>query len=184
MGMAPPEQIMDAFAPALRLDPRGRGKLHARDVVCYDRDTGMITEAGSIAHVDGTGDFSRFRLTQAPQQVRGIAADLLTLIPAPLRHRAGRLSADYFRYVPGTRSDAHQDGFGDVVFIWVLARDGTGGDSYLTALHGRRRGRDVFRGVVEPGQLLIFRDDLFLHGLTTMHGWRDALIFITLKDDA
>jgi 2OG-Fe dioxygenase len=183
LGLPPPGEIISAFAPALVPDPRGRGKLHARDVLDYDRRTGQVGEAGSVAHIDGTDDFSRFRLTEGPPRVRGIAAELLTLIPSPLRHPAGRLSVDYFRYVPGTLSGTHQDGFGDVVVIWVLARDGGGGESYLTGVHASPSGvRDVFRGVLDPGQLLIFRDALFVHGLTTVRGSRDALIIIALKD--
>ena len=39
------------------------------------------------------------------------------------------------------------------------------------------------RGALPAGSVLIFRDEMFLHGVTPLRdGRRDALIFITLKD--
>lgn len=173
LGLPAESDVIAAFAPALVPDPRGPGKQHARDVVRYD--SRRIVEAESIAHGE-IDDFSRFELTALP-----IAPRVLRLVP-PLQQRAsGRLSADYFRYAPGARSDGHQDKFGDLVVIWVLSREGTGGESFLTTLDGA----SVFRKIIRPGRLLIFRDELFLHGVTALDpdGSRDALIFITLRDN-
>lgn len=181
LGLPDERDVIAALEPALVPDPRGAGKLHARDVIDYDRRTGLTREADSVAHVDGTDDYSRFRLLDAELRIRMMAAEVLILVPPELRRDTGRLSADYFRYSPGTRSDAHQDRFGDLVFIWVLDRNGDGAESFLIGLDGR----DVMRGPVSAGHLLIFRDEMFLHGVTELtSGHRDALIFITLKDGA
>lgn len=177
LGLPDERDVTEALSPALTPDPRGPGKLHARDVIAYDRTSGVVSECGSAAHGD-TDDFSRFWLELHNP---GIAGKILALVPPHLRRPSGRMSADYFRYSPGTGSDAHQDGFGDLVVIWVLARSGDGAESFLTTLDGR----DVMRTPVAAGSVLIFRDEMFLHGVTPLRdGHRDALIFITLKDGA
>lgn len=178
LGLPGEQDVIDALSWALAPDPRAPGKLHARDVIEYDRDTGRTREADSIAHVDGTDDYSRFRLLDCQLRVRVTAAELLIAIPDELQRRAGRMSVDYFRYGPGASIAGHQDQFGDLVFIWVLARAGEGAESYLQTLDGR----DVLRVPLAPGMVLAFRDDLFLHGVTPLAGSRDALIFIALKD--
>jgi hypothetical protein len=182
LGLPAEADVIAALSPALAPDSRGPGKLHARDVVAYDWLTprAMVSECESIAHIDGTDDFSRFRLLDAlPSE--GIAETALGLVPPELRRTSGRMSADYFRYSPGVGSAAHQDGFGDLVVIWVLGRNGGGAESFLTTLDGR----DVTRGPLAAGSVLVFRDEMFLHGVTPLKsGHRDALIFITLKDGA
>ncbi len=183
-GLPDERDVVAALEPALVPDPRGPGKLHARDVVRYDRGPGKpvsdVYECESVAHVDGTDDYSRFELAEDGRTL-GIGGRILELAPPPMRRVHGRMSADYFRYSPGTRSDAHQDKFGDLVVIWVLARNGGGAESFLTTLEGK----DVLRGPIAAGQVLVFRDDMFLHGLTPLtSGERGALIFITLKDGA
>jgi hypothetical protein len=170
------ERFVSLYERYLEPDPRGPGKMHARDVVAHDL-TG-VTECGSIAfrNADGTvtDDYSRMPLlTWADDMVRG----LLELIPPEMRPTRGRVSADYFRYSSGPGAGAHQDRFGDMVIIYVLARTGTGAESFLTGLGGA----DVFRRVLEPGEVLVFRDELFLHGVTALDGRRDVLILITLK---
>lgn len=180
LGLPREADVIAALSPALEADPRGAGKLHARDVIGYRRG-GVLHECESIAHIDGTDDYSRFRLLELDARIWIAASKVLELIPPQLRRETGRMSADYFRYAPGTGSGAHQDGFGDLVVIWVLERTGTGAESFLTDLDGR----DVVRGPLSPGTLLIFRDEMFLHGVTELRsGHRDALIFITLRDGA
>lgn len=183
LGLPDERDVIAALSPSLVPDPRGPGKLHARDVIAYDRHEANVwhEECESIAHVDGADDFSRFRLLDDRATATVTGTILAHLVPPPLRRPSGRMSADYFRYSPGTRSDAHQDKFGDLVVIWVLDRNGSGAESFLTTLDGR----DVMRGPVGAGSLLVFRDEMFLHGVTELtSGHRDALIFITLKDGA
>jgi len=179
--------VQGAFAPALVADPRGAGKKHARDVVAYDwtpEGSGqlawpLLRECESAAH-GSVDDFSRFHLLDCgPADVA--ARTVLTMIPPELRRASGRMSADYFHYGRGSGCEAHQDKFGDFVIIWVLDRDGEGGESFLAGLDGR----EVFRRALRPGEMLLFRDDMFYHGVEPMRGtvaFRDALIFITLKD--
>lgn len=171
--------VIAALSPYLEPDPRGPGKLHARDVIGYDRGPGAavtVSEAASAAH-GSIDDFSRFQLLETA--AAPVAPDALRLVPPSLARASGRMSADYFRYSPGTRSGAHQDKFGDLVVIWVLNRTGGGAESFLTTLAGE----DVIRGPLGTGSVLVFRDEMFLHGVTELtSGHRDALIFITLKD--
>jgi hypothetical protein len=182
IGLPDGRDVVWALSPWLAPDPRGPGKQHARDVIGYDRPKGVaLHECESIAHVDGTDDYSRFRLLDLDARISLAAWRILGLVPPQLRRDTGRISADYFRYSPGTASAAHQDGFGDLVVIWVLDRNGDGAESFLTTLDGR----DVMRAPVPAGGVLIFRDEMFLHGVTPLKsGHRDALIFITLKDGA
>jgi hypothetical protein len=182
LGFPLPGEVISALSPALVPDPRGAGKLHARDVITYDRLASLpyVQESDSIGHVDGTDDYSRFRLLDAlPGE--GIAETVLELVPPELRRNSGRMSADYFRYSPGTGAGPHQDGFGDLVVIWTLDRNHGGAESFLTTLDGY----DVMRAPLPADSVLVFRDELFLHGVTELaSGHRDALIFITLKDGA
>lgn len=190
--LAGPQIVAGALSPYLAEDPRGPGKQHARDVIRWSVPDGgipvhhmgavdgllAVEACESIAHVGTNGsvtdDFSRMPLTQL---AAGLAESVLSLIPPEARRHEGRMSADYFRYSPGTSSGAHQDGFGEWVAIWCLRLSGGGAQSFLT-----RAGRDVMRRALQPGEVLIFRDDLFEHGLTTVDGERDALICITLKE--
>jgi hypothetical protein len=181
LGWPGPQAVLDAFGSALAPDPRAPGKMHARDVITYR--AGSLAEASSAAFTTEAGqvidDFSRFRLLD---QEFGwfAAAAVLGLIPPEHRRESGTLTADLFRYEAGIESAAHRDGFGEYVVIWVLARSGSGGESFLL-----RDGREVFSRALEPGEVLIFRDELFQHGARAMRGSgasRDVLIFITLKD--
>lgn len=175
-----------AFGRHLKSDPRGPGKQHARDVVTYLRraDGVQVQEALSVAfrHPDGavTDDYSRMMILGHPAG-KPVPAALLGLIPPDLARPSGKLSLDWFRYSPGTESAPHQDRFGDVVVIWVLGRHGDGAESFL--LH--HDGRAVFHKPLHEGDILIFRDELFQHGVTPLKGEnavRHALIAITLRD--
>ena len=77
--------------PALEPDPRGPGKLHARDVMNYERLGGswLTSECGSVAH-GNVDDFSRFMLLeQAAFSGADLAAHVLALVPPPLRRDCG-----------------------------------------------------------------------------------------------
>jgi hypothetical protein len=182
------EDAITAFSPALALDPRGSGKSHARDVITYTHGAlaARINEAESIAHVDGTDDYSRFTLSSICDP---LGCDLATRVATtmlaiePPQYITGRISADYFRYGHGVDVSAHRDGFGTLVAIWVLSRIGDGGVSFLrTDLHDGHS--DVMHTALSAGDLLIFRDEMFYHGVTPLldGGSRDAMIFITLRD--
>lgn len=175
--------IPQQLSHRLRPDPRGPGKQHARGMFRFwtdDQGRARLAEADSIAHVDVAGnvtdDYSRLWLLNRNDLLVPV---MLDLIPPALRRESGRMSADWFRYAGGTESGAHQDGFGDIVVICVMARSGEGGQSFLT-----RDGKDVLRRVLAPGEILIFRDEMFHHGLTRLEpgASRDALIFIRLRE--
>jgi hypothetical protein len=124
-------------------------------------------------------DYSRFLLLGS-WLGRPLATGVLSLVPPGLGRRFGRMSVDWYRYSQGTDSPPHRDGFGDFVVIWVLDREGEGGESFLQHPDG---GFALHR-VLEPGEVLVFRDELFQHGLTPLGpgASRDAVIFILLRD--
>jgi 2OG-Fe dioxygenase len=174
LGWPEPEDVLATFGPALADDPRGPGKQHARDVIRYD--DWKAYEAESIAFTTRAGqvidDFSRFRLLDAKFGMF-VAGSLLALVPDRLGY--GEVTADLFRYSAGAGAPAHRDGFGEYVVIWVLSRAGDGGENFLL-----QENRVAFDRALEPGEVLVFRDELFLHGVRPMlTGTRDVLIFIT-----
>jgi hypothetical protein len=178
----------EALAPALAPDPRGPGKQQALDVVTYERDGAhlLVAEAESNDIGGVPGGISRCWLIGPPGGAAAPAGDLvaravLRMAPVSLRRAAGRMSATFLRYGPGAEANAHQDKFGDMVVIWVLDRDGDGGQSFLLTPDRE----DALRRTLAVGEMLIFRDEMFLHGVTAMRGEgasRDALVFITLRD--
>lgn len=177
LGWPEPEEVLAALGPALADDPRGPGKQHARDVIRYDDWT--PAEASSIAFTTAAGEvidgFSRFRLLDA-RFGPYVAKSLLDLLQ-PVTVGYGEVTADLFRYSAGAGSPAHRDGFGEYVIIWVLSRTGEGGESFLL-----QEDRVVLDQALEPGEVLVFRDELFLHGVKPMlSGTRDVLIFISVK---
>jgi hypothetical protein len=177
LGWPAPEDMQAAFAGALADDPRGPGKQHARDVIRHH--SGAMTSAASIAFTTASGevidDFSRIDLL-GPWFGKDAARQVLYLIPPAERPRSGAISADYFRYSGGARSAAHRDGHGSYVAIWVLEQAESGGESFLIT-----EGGFVFKRALVADEVLIFRDDMFLHGAEPAQGRRDVLIFITLK---
>jgi hypothetical protein len=172
--------VLDTLYPALVPDPRAPGKQHARDVISYDGP--FLDRADSIAFTTEAGevidDFSRFDLLKYGFGVH-VVSTLLDLLPPEDRQAAGVLTADLFHYEAGIESAAHRDGFAAYVVIWVLARRGSGGESFLI-----RDSQEVLTCALEPGEVLIFRDELFLHGVRAMReagASRDVLIFIVVK---
>jgi 2OG-Fe dioxygenase len=177
LGWPEATEVLAALSPALADDPRGPGKQHARDVIRYE--DWKPAEASSIAFTTAAGevidDFSRFRLLDA-RFGPYVAKTLLDLLQ-PTAWGYGEITADLFHYSAGAGSPAHRDGFGEYVVIWVLGRTGEGGESFLL-----QENRVVFDQALEPGEVLVFRDELFLHGVQPMlSGTRDVLIFISVK---
>lgn len=181
---------IERLSPTLVNDPRGPGKMHSRDIIGYDRYRAYddsapgwvghnVFEKPSVAHVDGTDDYSRFWLLSTPGGHYTMKA-VIGLCRPWLKPR-GFITADYFRYSPGVEVHAHRDGFGDIVIIWILNRKCEGANSFLIGVEGH----EMVSTPLGTGEVLIFRDSLFQHGVTMLtSGERDALIFITLKDDA
>ncbi len=178
LGWPPARDVQDAFSGALVPDPRGPGKQHARDVVTYGGQQGLI-ETPSIAFTTDAGevidDFSRFDLLGTVFGARVIRS-LLALVPGPHRLESGIVTADYYRYGPGAGSARHRDGFAGYVVIWGLGQDGTGGESFLL-----REGWPVLEHSLAAGEVVVFRDELFEHGVQPVTGSRDVLILITVK---
>lgn len=169
------EEFATAYESRLIMDPRAPLKQHARDIIEYRAGDRHYAEAASVAHVDGTDDFSRMQVLDAGREA---VEAILGLLPESDMLPSGRMSFDYFRYSPGIGTGLHQDAFGRWIAIWCLRREGTGGDSWLHTLDGH----PVMRGALLPGDLLVFDDRRFLHAVQPMNeGVRDVLIAITLN---
>lgn len=172
VGLPLGREVAEALTPYLYPDTRAIGKRHARDVIHFGAD-GVATECESIAHVDGTNDYARFWLLDS---VSYSVATAMRWLLSP----KGRFSVDYFHYSPGSAVGPHRDSFGETIAIWVLSRRCSGAANYLL----RDNGEIAFRGELLSDQILLFRDVDFLHGMESLDsGFRDALIFISLRDE-
>jgi hypothetical protein len=181
LGFPPEASVMNDFSSSLKADPRGPGKLHSRDVIYLDRSpirgTLLPCESETVRHTDGTDDYSRFKLLSTQAGLQAVEA-VINLCRTWLRDKQV-ISADYFRYGPGVEVGLHQDKFGDLGIIWVLNRECTGASSILVSLSGT----GMISEPLKTGDLLVFRDDMFTHGMTMLtEGQRDALIFITHRE--
>jgi hypothetical protein len=177
------EAVGAAWGGKLERDPRSRTKLHARDVVSYQR-TGsdiLTAEEESIAFTTEGGqvidDFSRLRFLD--RRGRRVMSTILSLIPEQHAWSAGLMSADYFSYTMGTEVGLHQDKFGRHVVIWCTFRseDCDGGASLLHSSQG-----SILNRALAEDDLLIFNDEKFTHGFSELRtGVREALIMIELR---
>jgi hypothetical protein len=167
--------VISTLEPSLVPDPRGPGKMHSVDIIDFTQD--VMLESPSTRHPDGTDDYSRFRLLDDGLAI--VPAVMARLIPAELHREDFRLTAGYFRYTPGVMVVSHQDQFADLIFIWVLSREGSGGSSFLRDL----RWQTVVEQEMPAGSIMVFRDEMFWHGLSPLEpgGSRDALIFTRLR---
>jgi hypothetical protein len=172
-----------AMGAALEQDPRSMTKLHARDVVSYQRAGSdvLTAEEESIAFTTESGqvidDFSRVRFLE--RGGRRVLATVLSLIPEQDVWSAGLMSADYFSYSAGTEVGLHQDKFGRYVAIWCTFRtqDTAGGASLLHSAQG-----SILNRALAEDELLIFNDGKFTHGFSKLEaGIREALIMIELR---
>jgi 2OG-Fe dioxygenase len=88
---------------------------------------------------------------------------------------------DYFRNPAGVVVGAHRDGHDGTGIVWSLARECDGGETYLVADAGERQ---VMQHPLVTGEVLIFDDTRFRHGVTEVTGdgaWRDVLVINKAK---
>jgi hypothetical protein len=150
----------------------------ARDVIHYwrhadglemrEHDTITITDRAGI---DGKRDHRRVELlgdSEAKEMVR----TFLNLVPADLQQPEGTFGVNLFRtftnVVKGPHSDDEQFGI-----LYVLDHVGGGAESYLYRTEdvpegGKPVADPVLWHRLDPGQILIFDDERFLHGATNL----------------
>lgn len=143
----------------------------ARDVVRYawtGEPEPELAEHHTIA-IDSRGDqplrreFERVRLLDDPLWHRWIST-VLSLVPPAARQRRGTFGVNLFRTHTDVVTRPHRD-YEEYVLIHVLERHGTGAE---TVLYGKDSDHVVLRRTLEPGDLVIFRDEDFRHTATPL----------------
>jgi hypothetical protein len=93
---------------------------------------------------------------------------------------------DYFRNIEGVVIDSHQDRHDGIGIVWALGRDCRGGEFYLAQTE-RPDSPLVMQHPLATGEVLIFDDQRFWHGVTEVRGggaWRDVLVINKTKGSA
>jgi hypothetical protein len=161
----------------------------ARDVIHYQWDEGgklVLREHESITLVDRAGikgprEHARVRLLDDPEG-RDLVARLLSLVPPERRRANCTFGVNLFRTFTDVVTRPHKDDE-QFIIIYVLKRDGDGAETRLyDAKQEPGRGEPVITRQLNPGDLIIFEDNLFLHEATPLISppsgvaMRDALI--------
>jgi hypothetical protein len=147
----------------------------ARDVIRYrwredhldlrEHDTITITDRAGIV---GQRNHRRVELLGDPEAAKMVQA-LLSLVPPVRRQNEGTLGVNLFRTFTDVVTRPHRD-YEQFVILYVLDRVGEGGESYLynAAEETPPTGRSVLRHQLDPGEILIFDDERFVHGATPL----------------
>jgi len=201
---------------ALRHDdgdwPKDRKR--ARDVVHYtwsgtelkleEYETIVITDRAGIK---GERIHKRVEILDDPQSEE-LVRTLLSLIPPERRQPEGTFGINFFRTYTDVVTRAHHDDE-EFIILYVMHRDGGGARSYLYRDPNYVRGRSVDPLVsdqqpgapaqlgprvldyqLNPGELLIFDDQLFKHGATPLEpapdgrAMRDVVVFTVDYEDS
>jgi hypothetical protein len=178
----------------LRCDEGDRpaNRMRARDVIRYrwrddrlhvqEHDTITITDRGDMA---GKRDHARVRICDDPQGEDLVRA-LLALVPPRQRVRDGTFGVNLFRTFTEVVTKPHRD-YEPFCVFYLLNRVGGGAETYLyrpgdVTEQGTPTAEPVFRHQLNPGEIIIFKDELFKHGATPLEplpggtAVRDALI--------
>jgi hypothetical protein len=163
----------------------------ARDVVWYqwddhdlrlrEHETTTITDRGGIP---GKRNHSRVMLLDDPEAKKLIRA-LLSLVPPDRRQHDGTFGINLFRTFTNVVTTPHHDNE-QFIILYVLDRVGEGAESYLYRTDdvpgdSKSTAKPIFQQQLNPGQILIFEDDLFKHGASPLESLqgsarRDALV--------
>jgi 2OG-Fe dioxygenase len=163
----------------------------ARDVVRYRWESGSlslesfdritITDRAGIA---GEREHSRVHLLKDPEAERLIRT-FLEMVPPEDRQAEGTLGINLFRTYTNVVTRPHHDDE-DYVIVYVLDRIGEGAETYLYNPGDVRDGQELpeprLRQQLNPGDLIIFKDQSFKHGATPLisppggAARRDALV--------
>jgi hypothetical protein len=174
--------VQTYFNPTyLRHDPGDRplDRHRARDVIRYwwlgdgclrkeEFDKITITDR---ADIPGERDHARFMLLKDPQAAELVDA-FLGLVPPSLRQLDGTFGVNLFRTYTDVVTKPHRDNERFVI-LYVLDRVGDGAVSYLYRPEdvtgaGETAAEPVLWRQLNPGQILIFDDERFLHGATPL----------------
>jgi 2-oxoglutarate-Fe(II)-dependent dioxygenase family protein len=154
-------------------------RLRARDVVYYEWDENgdpSLEEYEQItitdrADIPGERNHSRIRLLADPQAREFIDA-LLRMVPPDRRDAQGTMGINLFRTFTNVVTKPHRDDERYIITC-VLDRVGEGAETYLylngeeDPAHGEEEPA-ALRHQLDPGQVIIFDDELFRHGATPL----------------
>lgn len=160
----------------------------ARDVIHYQWQDGklVLREHDTITIVDragikGSRDHSRVRLLDDPEG-RDLVARLLSLVPPERRRPNCTFGVNLFRTYTDVVTRPHKDDE-EFIIIYVLSRNGDGAETRLyDADTDPEATEPVLTRQLNPGDLVIFEDERFLHEATPLispdggQTMRDALI--------
>ncbi len=158
----------------------------ARDVILYEwndsLDSIRLTESDNVTVRRPNGDRDEYVRVWLLEDSIGyeLAATILSIIPVCWRQRSGALGVNLLRTFTDVVTKPHQERFGQFAGIWIIDKFGEGAETYLYDYF--TPGKLVFEGALRPGDLIIFNDELFLHGATPLkpidgHARRDAINF-------
>ena len=150
----------------------------ARDVIRYrwrdeffdvsEHDTITITDRAGI---DGKREHRRIEFLR-DREAQNMIGAFLSLVPPDLRPPESTFGVNLFRTFTDVVTKPHRD-HEPIVILYVLERLGGGAVSYLYRPEdvndeGEPTAEPVFRQQLNPGQILIFDDERFLHGATPL----------------
>lgn len=151
-----------------------RDRRRARDVVVYEwsGDDPVLEEYETIAITDranikGTRIHKRIKVL-ADSEAKDLIIRLLHMIPPTARRRQGTFGINFFRTYTDVVTKPHMDNE-EYIFLYVLHRDGDGAQTYLYRAgsdgdHNPEPDDLILERQLNPGDIILFRDDQFLHG--------------------
>jgi hypothetical protein len=157
----------------------------ARDVIRYywrgedlelrEHETITITNR---ADIPGKRDHTRVMLLENAQ-AEELICRFLELVPPGRRQTDGTFGVNLFRTYTDVVTKPHHDNE-QFIMLYVLDRIGDGAESYLyrprdVTKEGVTIRGPVFKEQLNPGEIMIFEDELFKHGATPLQAPPDEI---------
>lgn len=174
------DKVLRSDVPDLPVDRK-----RARDVIYYERDAPRLhlSEYQDIliknrGDIPGERQHSRVLLLHN-DYMRSWVIACLSLIPTQLRRDRGTFGANLLRTYTNVVTRPHKDNE-EFIIVYVVNKIGTGAESYL--YNSDNPEKLMFSETLHPGDILLFKDDDFLHGATRLipppgqSAQRDALV--------
>lgn len=173
------DDVLRAYEHDLPVDRK-----RARDVVRFEwrdgtvglseHDTITISDRGERAD---DRDYGRVHVVDDTHFAHWIRS-VLALLPEEWRDERGTFGVNLFRTFSNVVTRPHQDGE-RIIFIYILDKEGSGAETHLYTSPDEE---PIYRSTLEPGDLLVFEDRRFWHGVTPLvpppggAARRDALV--------
>lgn len=156
---------------------------HGTELILREYETITITDRAGI---NGKREHKRVEIL-ADSQAKKLVQRLLHLVPPDRRQQQGTLGVNFFRTYTEVVTQPHHDDE-EYIFLYMMHRDGGGAKSYLYRDYEPFTGGPPDEPILDhhqlnPGELLIFEDRLFMHGATPLdpppegQAMRDLIVF-------